>query len=140
MITSFYGVNELINVEKFSWSFFLFIVFRGLIVITMFVALARYAFIYSNSYMHESLKSGERRHAINFGKFYLEAFGVNSSWEQIKEAFQHWNINNESAFSKKQASEFDPKVMKHAMKVGKALAKKENIQKKPHSKPRELKA
>lgn len=85
----------------FSWTYFTFITFRGLIVIALFAALARYAFIYSNSYMHESLKSGERRHAINFGKFYLEAYGADASWGQIKEAFQHWNIGNESAFSKR---------------------------------------
>lgn len=94
----------------FTWTYFMFIAFRGVIVIALFAALARYAFIYSNSYMHESLKSGERRHAINFGKFYLEAYGADASWGQIKEAFQHWNIGNESAFSKKQENKAEEGV------------------------------
>jgi hypothetical protein len=94
------GVTSFHNGNGFSWTYFLFITFRGLIVIGLFAALARYSFIFANSYMHESLKNGERRHAINFGKFYLEAFGANASWLQIKEAFQHWNIGNVSAFSK----------------------------------------
>ncbi|CZF79646.1 hypothetical protein [Grimontia marina] len=123
VISTFYGANDFHNSGGFTWPYFLFITFRGLIVVAMFVALARYSFIYSNSYMHESLKSGERRHAINFGKFYLEAYGANASWEQIKEAFQHWNISSESAFSKKQSSEFDPKLMESALEISKALSK-----------------
>lgn len=99
------GANLFHNGSGLSWSYFIFVTFRGLVVVAMFAALARYAFIYSNSYMHESLKSGERRHAINFGKFYLEAYGADASWVQIKEAFQHWNIGNDSAFSKKQTKE-----------------------------------
>lgn len=99
------GANLFHNGSGFSWSYFVFVTFRGLVVVAMFAALARYAFIYSNSYMHESLKSGERRHAINFGKFYLEAYGADASWVQIKEAFQHWNIGNDSAFSKKPTKE-----------------------------------
>jgi hypothetical protein len=95
------------NGSGFSWSYFVFITFRGLVVVAMFAALARYAFIYSNSYMHESLKSGERRHAINFGKFYLEVYGADANWAQIQEAFQHWNIGNDSAFSKKPTKEAD---------------------------------
>lgn len=99
--TTLSGAYSFHSGAGFSWTYFTFITFRGLIVIALFAALARYAFIYSNSYMHESLKSGERRHAINFGKFYLEAYGADASWGQIKEAFQHWNIGNESAFSKR---------------------------------------
>ncbi|MDO8939563.1 MAG: hypothetical protein Q7U98_10430 [Methylicorpusculum sp.] len=100
IFASLNGAASFHNGNGFSWTYFLFITFRGLIVIGLFAALARYSFIFANSYMHESLKNGERRHAINFGKFYLEAFGANASWLQIKEAFQHWNIGNVSAFSK----------------------------------------
>lgn len=98
----------------------------------MFIAFARYAFIFSNSYMHESLKNSERRHAINFGKFYLEAYGANASWEQVKEAFQHWNISNDSAFTKKNTSDFDPKVMENVVELSKALSHN-NTSKKPES-------
>jgi hypothetical protein len=124
IFSTFYGADSFHNANSFSWSYFLFITFRGLIVVAMFVALAKYAFVYSNSYMHESLKSGERRHAINFGKFYLEAYGVNANWDQVKDAFQHWNISNESAFSKKGTAEFDPKVVETAMEMSKLITKK----------------
>ena len=83
-----------------SWEFITFTVFKGLIVLALFVALAKYSLIFSNSYMREALKNADRRHAINFGKFYLESYGASAEWEQIKEAFEHWNITGENAFSK----------------------------------------
>ncbi|WP_374086481.1 hypothetical protein [Methylomicrobium lacus] len=121
MYATFSGASDFHNSSGFTWSYFLYVTFRGLIVIAMFIALARYAFLFSNSYMHESLKSGERRHAINFGKFYLEAYGADANWSQIKEAFQHWNISNESAFTKKQGVEFDPKILENALEICKVL-------------------
>ncbi|PHY62900.1 hypothetical protein [Shewanella xiamenensis] len=123
IISTFYGANTYHDAQGFTWTYFLYVTFRGLIVVAMFIALARYAFIFSNSYMHESLKNSERRHAINFGKFYLEAYGANASWEQVKEAFQHWNINSDSAFTKKNASDFDPKVMENVIELSKVLSR-----------------
>lgn len=84
-----------------SLSYYLYSLFRGLIVVSLFGALSRYAFILSNSFMHESLKSGERLHAIKFGEFYLDAYGADAEWEQLKEAFENWNISGSSAFSRK---------------------------------------
>jgi hypothetical protein len=51
--------------------------------------------------MREALKNADRRHAINFGKFYLESYGAAAEWSQVKEAFEHWNITGENAFSPK---------------------------------------
>lgn len=81
--------------------YYLYTLFRGLIIVGLFVGLSRYSFILSNSFMHESLKSGERLHAIKFGEFYLDAYGADADWEQLKEAFENWNISGGSAFSKK---------------------------------------
>lgn len=128
-ISTYYGAQSIISINDFSWGYLLFITFRGLIIVALFVALARYSFIFSNSYMHESLKNSERRHAINFGKFYLEAYGSSANWEQIKEAFQHWNINNDSAFSKKQAADFDPKILENTIELTKILANSEKSKK-----------
>ncbi|EGQ8002199.1 hypothetical protein HJA63_004173 [Vibrio vulnificus] len=127
--STFYGADSFHDSQGFSWAYFLYITFRGLIIVAMFIAFARYAFIFSNSYMHESLKNSERRHAINFGKFYLEAYGANSSWEQVKEAFQHWNISSDSAFTKKSASDFDPKVMENVVELSKALSRQDTSKK-----------
>lgn len=92
---------DLFHQTSSSLSYYLYSLFRGLIVVSLFGALSRYAFVLSNSFMHESLKSGERLHAIKFGEFYLDAYGADAEWEQLKEAFENWNISGSSAFSKK---------------------------------------
>ena len=92
---------DLFHQTSNSLSYYLYSLFRGLIVVSLFGALSRYAFVLSNSFMHESLKSGERLHAIKFGEFYLDAYGADAEWEQLKEAFENWNISGSSAFSKK---------------------------------------
>lgn len=90
-----------------TWEFITFSVFKGIIAVAFFGALAKYSFFFSNSYMHESLKNADRRHAINFGKFYLESYGAAADWGQIKEAFEHWNISSNNAFSNSEASKLD---------------------------------
>jgi len=50
--------------------------------------------------MQEALKNADRRHAINFGKFYLESYGAAAEWSQVKEAFEHWNISGSNAFKR----------------------------------------
>ncbi len=94
-VTSFVSIPDPV-----TWEFITFSVFKGLIAVILFAALAKYSLIFSNSYMREALKNADRRHAINFGKFYLETYGASADWEQIKEAFEHWNIAGENAFSK----------------------------------------
>ncbi len=90
-----------------TWEFITFSIVKGLIAVALFAALARYAFLFSNSYMREALKNADRRHAINFGKFYLESYGAAADWTQIKEAFEHWNIIGSNAFSKSEDTQLD---------------------------------
>jgi hypothetical protein len=90
-----------------TWEFIAFSVLKGLIAVALFAGLAKYAFLFSNSYMREALKNADRRHAINFGKFYLESYGAAAEWPQIKEAFEHWNIIGTNAFSKPEESQLD---------------------------------
>ncbi|MEZ9899816.1 HNH endonuclease [Vibrio breoganii] len=125
-ILSYLGVEGFAILEKkddVSWSFLLLITFKGLIVVGLFVALAKYSFTFSQSYMHESLKNSERRHAINFGKFYLESYGADADWSQIKEAFEHWNISSNTAFSNNKADSFDPKTLENAASIIQAVSK-----------------
>lgn len=117
-----------------TWEFITFSVFKGLIAIALFAALSKYAFLFGNSYMREALKNGDRRHAINFGKFYLETYGAAAEWTQIKEAFEHWNITGSNAFSKPDESQLDvttlEKVAGAIEKIGKfvpALNKDKNV-------------
>jgi hypothetical protein len=90
-----------------TWEFITFSIFKGLIAVGLFAALAKYSFLFSNSYMREALKNADRRHAINFGNFYLESYGAAAEWSQIKEAFEHWNIIGTNAFSKTDESAVD---------------------------------
>lgn len=101
-VTSFVSIPDPV-----TWEFITFSVFKGLIAVILFAALAKYSLIFSNSYMREALKNADRRHAINFGKFYLETYGASADWEQIKEAFEHWNIAGENAFSKTNDTKLD---------------------------------
>ncbi len=106
-----------------SWEFITFVIFKGLIAVILFAALAKYSLVFSNSYMREALKNADRRHAINFGKFYLESYGASADWSQIKEAFEHWNISGENAFSKASDTSIDvtsiDKIASVLEKIGK---------------------
>lgn len=97
--------------QQLDWAHVVFFTFKGLVLIGLFIALAKYCFVYSQAFMHEALKSTERKHAINFGQFYLESYGANADWTQIKEAFEHWNISPSSSFVRSDLEAFDPKVM-----------------------------
>lgn len=99
--------------------------FKGVVGLALFAALSKYAYSLGNSYMREALKNGDRRHAINFGKFYLESYGAAADWGQIKEAFEHWNIEGANGFGKTDETQIDltalEKVAITLEKIGKAL-------------------
>ena len=119
-ISSFASIPQVI-----TWEFITFSIFKGLLVITLFGALTKYSFVLSNSYMREALKNGDRRHAINFGKFYLESYGAAADWSQVKEAFEHWNITGSNAFSEVNDKKMDVTSLEKAVsiieKAGKSL-------------------
>ena len=122
----YFGVKGLTPLEgqtEIPWSQVVFFAFKGIIVIGLFIGLAKYCFSYGQSFMHEAIKNSERKHAINFGKFYLETYGADAQWSQIKDAFQHWNISSTSAFSGNDPDKFDPKVFDKAIQLTEALQK-----------------
>jgi hypothetical protein len=83
----------------------------GLIVVSLLIALARYAFVLGKAVMVESLRNADRRHAISFGHFYLRAFGADASWPDLKDAFQNWNIDRGSSFISQAPSDIDPQIV-----------------------------
>lgn len=83
---------------------------KAFIVITLLGICAKYAFSLGKSHSIESLKSSDRIHAIRFGEFYLRAFNDKTTWSELKEVFQHWNIDRNSSFSSFNVSHFDPKM------------------------------
>lgn len=110
-----------------TWEFLAFAVFKGLIAVALLAGLAKYAFLLGNSYMQEALKNADRRHAINFGKFYLESYGAAAEWSQVKEAFEHWNITGSNAFKRAEESMPDISALEKAVslveRAGKVLPK-----------------
>lgn len=107
ILSMIYSAESFHQAPSSGLEYYFFHLFRGLIVVGIFAAISRYAFIFSNSYMHESLKVGERVHAIKFGEFYLDTYGSTAEWEQVREAFAHWNISGQSAFSRPDGGTLD---------------------------------
>lgn len=61
--------------------------------------------------MVESIRNGDRIHAIWFGKFYIRAYGKQASREEIREVLSEWNIDKGSSFSKQDAKEINPQII-----------------------------
>ena len=95
---------------------------KALIVIGLLGACAKYAFSLGKSYASEALKCSDRIHAIRFGEFYLRAFGERTQWTELKEVFQHWNIDRSSSFSTIDASSFDPKFIESTLEFAKLFS------------------
>lgn len=111
-----------------TWEFIVFSSLKGLVVAALLAGLAKYSFLFSRSYMQEALKNADRRHAINFGKFYLESYGAAADWSQVKEAFEHWNIAGSNAFAMDASQGNDLSALEKAInlveRAGKSIPKR----------------
>ncbi len=115
---------EIVSNKDVGWLLVFFSATKGLVLLGVTYAVFRFCGRFSRAYMHESLKSAERRHAINYGKFYLGVYGAGSDWDKLKEAFAQWNISGSSAFSEGYAKDSDvpwAKVNEVVEKIGKNL-------------------
>lgn len=110
-----------------TWPYIAFCALKGIVIAGLLGALARYAYLFSASHMREALKNADRRHAINFGKFYLESYGAAADWNQIQEAFKHWNTTGSNAFTENADTDFTSmgKVVASLEQISKALSKNE---------------
>jgi hypothetical protein len=120
-----YGGFEFNSAAKanIDWFFFSFLLLKGLIVVMLFGAFAKHAYNIGNAYMHESLKRSDRMHAINFGKLYLEVYGNDVIQSDMKSIFENWNMDSDSAFTKVQSANFDPKVVEQVTQMINAVSK-----------------
>lgn len=109
--------------DNIDWAFFTFLLMKGLIIVTLFCAWAKHAFNIANAYVHESLKRSDRMHAINFGKFYLEVYGNKVGQSEMKDIFENWNINADSAFIKIKESDFSPRNIEQITNLVESLRK-----------------
>lgn len=93
----------------------------GLVVLGLLIAVARFAFMLGKSFMVEALRNSDRIHAISFGEFYLRAFPDQLEWSQVKDAFQHWNIDKGSSFLSQHPTDFDSEIFRTAVAIAEAL-------------------
>ncbi|WP_437623826.1 toll/interleukin-1 receptor domain-containing protein [Sorangium sp. So ce1151] len=94
----------------------------GIIVLGLLAGTARFAFMLGKSFMVEALRNSDRIHAISFGEFYLRAFPEKIEWDQVKDAFQHWNIDKGSYFLSQSSADFDHELFKTAISIAEALS------------------
>lgn len=109
-----FGIIRLLNehnYEKFELSVNILYSLQGIIIITVLAALSRLSFILGKSFMVESIRNGDRIHAINFGKFFIRAYGKVASRQEIKEVLGEWNIDKGSSFHTQDAKEIDPNIL-----------------------------
>lgn len=121
----FFGVFNFIDfgVAKIhAWPDLTFLALKGVVIVGLLGACSKYAFSLGKSYVSESLKSADRIHAISFGKFFLRVYGDRASWPEIKEVFQHWNIDRSSSFSSLGSGDFDPKFLEALVDVAKTVS------------------
>jgi hypothetical protein len=119
-----FSASTLVISALTNWADFAILALKSFIVVGILGACSKYAFSLGKSYMSEALKSADRIHAISFGKFYLKVYGARATWPEVREAFQHWNIDRTSVFSSIGTTEFDPKLMEGLLEFGKAFASK----------------
>jgi hypothetical protein len=105
-----------------TWQSIVHLAVASIIVVGLLGALSRFAFILGKSFMVESLRNGDRIHAISFGEFYMKTFPDKTEWSEIKEAFQHWNIDSGSSFKAQKAADIDPQIFQTAVEVAKTMA------------------
>ena len=94
---SFEFINSNHNLE---WKYLLINIFKGGLVVGVFLYIAQHAFNVSNAYVHESIQRSDKRHAINFGELFLKIYGSSLQREELLQVFENWNISTDSAFKK----------------------------------------
>lgn len=104
------------------WGIYVITILKSIIVIGLLIAVSKYAFTLGKSFMHEALRNSDRIHAISFGEFFLKAYGEKlTSYNEIKEVFQEWNIDKPSAFSNIDTNSYDPKFSDNLVEIIKTL-------------------
>lgn len=123
IISFYYGLNLISNTVNLDWRIFIYLLFKGLIIIAIFIVFAKYSFNVAGSYTHEALKRNERIHAIKFGKLFLEVYDKEIDQNEMKDIFSNWTIDIESSFSKHKNVLDEPKILEYFKELSKILQK-----------------
>jgi hypothetical protein len=121
ILFSFYSLKTFNNSQSQDYAHYVLLGLKSLIVVGLLLAASKYAFTLGKTYMSDALKNADRIHAISFGRFYLRAYGEKATWPELKEVFQHWNIDRGSPLSSLDTSSFDPKILETISEVSKLL-------------------
>lgn len=125
VIFAMQGLNGLKDLSNAKYWIYVLIILKSIIIVGLLIACSKYAFNLGKSFINESLRNADRIHAISFGKFYLQAFSDKiTSAADIKDVFQNWNIDKESAFQKLDPDSYDPKFAENLVEIIKNLSEK----------------
>lgn len=126
---AFISVASVASSPGRTWVDFAILSLKTIVIVGLLGACSKYAFVLGRSYVSEALKSADRIHAISFGKFYLRVFSSTATWPELKEVFQHWNIDRASSFASLDSSHFDPRVIESVVEIARMMAGKQNEKK-----------
>jgi TIR domain len=107
------------------WITIVTVLIKSIIIIGLLLACSKYTFTLGKSFMHEALRNADRIHAISFGEFVIKAYGEKiTSYAEINEIFQNWNIDKSSSFQNLETSSYDPKLSDNLLDIIKTLSEK----------------
>lgn len=96
------------NLDGQNMAHTIFYIVKSIASLSVLAALSRLVFILGKSFMVESIRNGDRIHAISFGRFYINAYGHVATRQEIREVLSDWNIDKGSSFYNQDAKEIDP--------------------------------
>lgn len=107
------------------WLTIVIALIKSIIIIGLLLACSKYTFTLGKSFMHEALRNADRIHAISFGEFVIKAYGDKiTSYAEINDIFQNWNIDKSSTFQGLDANSYDPKFSDNLVEIVKTLSEK----------------
>lgn len=115
-LVTYSGVNltrYIHHVNDITANFMFYAAIKSMLILGICGACARYAFSLGGKYLHESLKIADRTHAIRFGGIYIQIYGTTSKWDEIKDAFSHWNVSAPTAFGQGSAQNIEANRESH---------------------------
>jgi len=84
---------------------------KSVVFVLLAISLSKYASNLGRSYMNESQKISDRKHAISFGEFALKVSKDPIKYQELNELFKEWNINGNSSFMPGTVEDHDPKLL-----------------------------
>ncbi|BAU29587.1 TIR domain-containing protein [Aneurinibacillus soli] len=82
------------DIKDTNLYYYIYIGLKNLVIIGLLITSSRYSFKLGQVLMREGVRQGDRLHAINYGKFFLSSFQDRLSFEEMKDLFKDWNIDN----------------------------------------------